>query len=579
MAIILDGTAGITTPGVTDTGNLSVTGSTTLTGGISGTGVNLATNVTGVLPVANGGTNSTATPTAGGVGYGTGTAHAYTAAGTTGQVLVSGGSGTPTWANSAGNISSDFTISNYSKITLPTNYGSAGNAADWMTVKLSNTSEMLIISGNNAVVAGVWDDTAKLWGSWVTVRTGGVLYNIAANAISSTSVLVCTLQNNTTALQTVVLSVSGTTITVNTPVNTTLPTTLYLPYGSNSGNSTYGGLVTVGTSYVLALSLAGSTGQPYACAITVSGTTPTIGTAVAGNGSYTNCGQYWLQYATSSSVSTFFGVDQTNSAIYVVPFSISGTTVTAATRGGASVSYSGTPVGVYAAPLSSGRYIALSTSASGTSITLWTISGNTVTQSGSTVNDTSVISTTSAMVFGSQVIYSSVGTVNVVTDSAGTLVTGTVIAHSTNGNAFPVGTTATQMIYGSNSAGSRVEVISISGNNPIASNVFGITGAFTSSGISMGLQNLSTKNQYFMDVSSLGVIQTASYKNMANRFSGGYMFAPAVSSTNSSLEVLPAKLPAGSAIRSTLNLAYQWMVECPNTTDYTQMNIALGVLS
>lgn len=45
--------------------------------------VNLAsTEVTGVLPITNGGTNSTATPTAGGVAYGTGTAYAFTPAGT-----------------------------------------------------------------------------------------------------------------------------------------------------------------------------------------------------------------------------------------------------------------------------------------------------------------------------------------------------------------------------------------------------------------------------------------------------------------------------------------------------------------
>lgn len=60
-------------------------------------GINVSTGVTGVLPIANGGTNSTATPTAGGIGYGTGTAHAYTSAGTSGQVLTSAGSGAPTW--------------------------------------------------------------------------------------------------------------------------------------------------------------------------------------------------------------------------------------------------------------------------------------------------------------------------------------------------------------------------------------------------------------------------------------------------------------------------------------------------
>ena len=52
---------------------------------------------TQILPIANGGTNSTATPTAGGVGYGTGTAHAYTTAGTTGQALTSNGASAPSF--------------------------------------------------------------------------------------------------------------------------------------------------------------------------------------------------------------------------------------------------------------------------------------------------------------------------------------------------------------------------------------------------------------------------------------------------------------------------------------------------
>lgn len=59
--------------------------------------VSLTADVSGTLPIANGGTNSTATATAGGAGYGTGSAHAYTSAGTTGQVLTSAGAGAPTW--------------------------------------------------------------------------------------------------------------------------------------------------------------------------------------------------------------------------------------------------------------------------------------------------------------------------------------------------------------------------------------------------------------------------------------------------------------------------------------------------
>jgi len=50
------------------------------------------------VSIANGGTNGTATPTAGAVAYGTGSAYAFTSAGVTGQFLQSNGSGAPTWA-------------------------------------------------------------------------------------------------------------------------------------------------------------------------------------------------------------------------------------------------------------------------------------------------------------------------------------------------------------------------------------------------------------------------------------------------------------------------------------------------
>jgi hypothetical protein len=77
------------------------TGNALISGGV-GTApswgkIGLTTHVSGVLPIANGGTNGTATPTAGAVAYGSGTAYAFTAAGTTNQALLSAGAGTPTW--------------------------------------------------------------------------------------------------------------------------------------------------------------------------------------------------------------------------------------------------------------------------------------------------------------------------------------------------------------------------------------------------------------------------------------------------------------------------------------------------
>jgi len=79
----VDASGGAT--GMTFTGG-PITGSGTLTLG-------------GTLGIANGGTNGTATPAAGAVAYGTGTAYAFSAAGSASQVLLSGGTGAPTWIN------------------------------------------------------------------------------------------------------------------------------------------------------------------------------------------------------------------------------------------------------------------------------------------------------------------------------------------------------------------------------------------------------------------------------------------------------------------------------------------------
>jgi DNA-binding transcriptional MerR regulator len=91
--------AGITTTGTaTDT----VTIASTL-----GTSVDLTSEVTGVLPIANGGTNKALTLAAGGVVYADADSFEITAVGTSGQCLTSNGTGAPSWANcSNGDITS-----------------------------------------------------------------------------------------------------------------------------------------------------------------------------------------------------------------------------------------------------------------------------------------------------------------------------------------------------------------------------------------------------------------------------------------------------------------------------------------
>jgi hypothetical protein len=78
------------------------TGNALISGGVSTAPawgkIGLTTHVSGVLPIANGGTNGSATPTAYGIAYGTGTTYSFTAAGTAKQVLIANTGSAPTWS-------------------------------------------------------------------------------------------------------------------------------------------------------------------------------------------------------------------------------------------------------------------------------------------------------------------------------------------------------------------------------------------------------------------------------------------------------------------------------------------------
>jgi hypothetical protein len=132
---------------------LQAAGSTQVT--INGSGVVLANP----LPVASGGTGGSATPTAGGIVYGTGTAQAVSAAGSSGQLLQSNGASAPTWV----------TPSTGALVFLSTVTASSSATVDVETTFNSTYRAYLIIG------TGIFCDTAsaflcrlKIGGSYVT---------------------------------------------------------------------------------------------------------------------------------------------------------------------------------------------------------------------------------------------------------------------------------------------------------------------------------------------------------------------------------------------------------------------------
>ena len=151
------GNYGLLHDGSTFTYNPST--NTLVVGSFSGSGASLtqlnASNISsGTLPIARGGTNSASTPTAGGVPYGTGSQYAFTPAGTSSQVLLSGGTGSPTWANQS-------TLSVGTATTATNVVGTANRVLYNSATNTTTTSGNLTFNGTNLGI-GTNNPTVKL---------------------------------------------------------------------------------------------------------------------------------------------------------------------------------------------------------------------------------------------------------------------------------------------------------------------------------------------------------------------------------------------------------------------------------
>ena len=123
-------------------------GSTGLTPSTATTG---AVTVAGTLAIANGGTNATATATAGGISYGTGTAYAFTAAGTSGYLLTSAGASAPTWTATTG--SGNVVLATSPTLVTPTLGVASATTVNKVTLTAPATGSTLTIADGKTFTA------------------------------------------------------------------------------------------------------------------------------------------------------------------------------------------------------------------------------------------------------------------------------------------------------------------------------------------------------------------------------------------------------------------------------------------
>jgi hypothetical protein len=216
-------------------------------------GTNQVVSLAQPLPAGSGGTGITTTPTAGAVPYGNGTTLAYTAAGTSGQLLQSNGAAAPSWvaAPSAGYV------------YLTTVTGASGSNNLDVTTPFTNAYKAFALYYSNIVTGSVGAQPFNLR----IFRAGSL---VTSNTYGSKS---WAPPNNTS-----INSSADTAIPIPYMYSKTFPMNgwVYInsPYSSLSGGNDNFSIV---GSFVLA---------------TASSGTPT----------------YWQTYATNSATGTFTGI-------------------------------------------------------------------------------------------------------------------------------------------------------------------------------------------------------------------------------------------------------------------------------
>ena len=196
----------------------------------------------------------------------------------------------------------------YSNPTITANGGGAISA-----IELDSTRTCFLFGGTTCY-AIIYDASTQTWGTATSVRTSIASAKFTGVKSATDQVLVCTC-DATTGFEAVTLTIAGTAITVNTGTKGT---------ATLAGDiAEIGNVIAVSTSWVVAYGRA--TTVSAIRAITISGTTPTIGSESAQGVTAATAPNI---YASGSIVRT---VNCDASSVYCKPFTVSGSSLSAGT--------------------------------------------------------------------------------------------------------------------------------------------------------------------------------------------------------------------------------------------------------
>jgi hypothetical protein len=315
-----------------------------------------------------------------------------------------------------------------------------------------DANRTLLLMGLTNIYGIIYDASTSTWGTLTLIRTASIS-NYAAILSATDQVLICS-NNTTTGMEAVALTISGTTITVGTAATATL---------SATENSSVYNLIAVGTSFVVTYGV--NTPANQMRALTISAGVVTIGAATVLNGttltrvSVTAISASVVLVTSSTAASTFFAT----------PYTVSGTTITL----GTGATYATTSASSYQIrPISNGARLAVvipntgATSAigiiisvAGTTASFSTVTLGTILNSGGTNNGGLLVS-------GSKLIFiatTSTGQSNILTDTSGTASAGTALTIPMSGDSvIPINinsTTNKATFYTTNGSGALQSLV------------------------------------------------------------------------------------------------------------------------